>query len=163
MRTALALTLLLLLGCSTETDQPTSGAAPLTERPSPSPPGTVGTRELDAATRVAVAYVAAVREHDAAAIYELAWSGLRQAQTRPEFVAATDLEQVSDARISGIVQVGWSAEGQRLAIAPVIVTADQVRQIGRVLLVRERGRWRYLDVASPDQVPGLTQERPKGP
>ena len=154
MRAALALAVCLavLTGCS---EEPTQADDPVVSIPTPGP-------EVDAAVRLAVKYVEAVRQHDAGAVYELAWSGLRRKETRSEFLGRTKFGGVSDARISGTVEIGWDARGRRMAIVPVIVTASGAPQIGRVLLLKEGARWRYFDLALPDQVPDLTDEKPTG-
>lgn len=165
MRTALAVCLLLLTGCSAETSQPTSSTDLTTQTPTGTPTGAPSiptpSREVDAAVRVGVQYLEAVRADDAGAIYDLAWSGLRASETRDEFVERTVLDGVTNARVSGVARVGWDADGQRLAVVPVIVTADDVPQVGRVLLVREDQQWKFYDVTTPDAVPELTEERPK--
>ncbi|HSV38416.1 MAG TPA: hypothetical protein VLI04_06615 [Nocardioidaceae bacterium] len=152
MRTVLALAFCLsvLTGCS---EDPTLADDPAVSIPTPGP-------EVDAAVEVAVKYVEAVRQHDAGAVYELAWSGLRRKETRAEFLARTKFGGVSDARISGLAEVGWDSRGRRIAIVPVIVTASGAPQVGRVLLLKEAARWRYFDLALPDQVPDLTDQRP---
>jgi hypothetical protein len=148
--------LLAVTACSHSTETPYSSAPPITQAPTTKIPA-----DLDTAAKVAVRYVAAVRHHDAAAIYALAWSGLRKGVTRKAFVADMDLAGVTGARISGVVQVGWDDQGHRLAIAPVIVTSDKIPQIGRVLFLKEDGSWRFYDQRDPMQAPALTQERPK--
>ena len=62
--------------------------------------------ELDAAARVGVQYVEAVRHHDAGAIYALAWSGMREKESRAQFLERTKFGGVSDARISGTIRLG---------------------------------------------------------
>lgn len=147
------LALLLVSGCGGDGEaDPTSHETTMTI-PTPVP-------DVDAAAKVAVEYVEAVRHHDAGAIYALAWSGLREKETRGEFLDRTKFGGVSDARISGVIEVGWDKRGRRLAIVPIIVTVSQAPQIGRVLLIREQGAWRYFDLAVPDQVPDLTARRP---
>ena len=81
-------------------------------------------------------------------------------ETRAEFLRRTKFGGVSDARISGVIQVGWDPRGRRMAIVPVIVTVSEAPQVGRVLLLREDGAWRYFDLALPDQVPDLTDKHP---
>ena len=154
MRPVLApcLALVLLAGCSGEpTDEPTNPTTMTIPTPG---------QDVDAAARVAVEYLEAVRHHDAGAVYALAWSGLRAKETRAEFLRRTKFGGVSDARISGVIQVGWDPRGRRMAIVPVIVTVSEAPQVGRVLLLREDGAWRYFDLALPDQVPDLTDKHP---
>jgi len=152
MRAVLVLTVLVavLTGCSEEAPPPVDPAVSI---PTPGP-------EVDSAVRAAVEYVEAVRQHDAGAVYELAWSGLRRKETRSEFLARTKFGGVSDARISGMMEVGWDPRGRRMAIVPVIVTVSGAPQVGRVLLLKEAGTWRYFDLALPDQVPDLADQRP---
>ncbi|HET7735334.1 MAG TPA: hypothetical protein VFK52_05130 [Nocardioidaceae bacterium] len=154
MRRALVplVVLLLVAGCGGDGEaDPTSHETMTIPTPAP---------DVDAAAKVAVEYVEAVRHHDAGAVYALAWSGLRDKETRAEFLARTKFGGVSDARISGVIEVGWDRKGRRLAIVPIIVTVSEAPQIGRVLLIREQGVWRYFDLAVPDQVPDLTAKRP---
>jgi len=162
MRTALVVLLLALTACSNQPDVPVSSARPVTQAPTPS--GSAQPQpDLDAAVAAAVTWTDAVRRHDAGAIYDMAWSGLRQGTSRKAFVGDLDLDTVTNARLSGTVVVGWSKDGQRAAIAPVIVTSDEIPQIGRVILVREKGKWRFFNQVEPGQEPELSQDRPEGP
>ena len=160
MRTALPVLLLVLTGCSNGADAPYSSAPPITQAPTASASVPTPAPDVDAAATVAVKYVAAVREHNAAAIYQLAWSGLRKGVTKRAFAADMHLDGVTDARISGVLQVGWDDRGRRLAIAPVIVTSQAIPQIGRVLFLRENGQWRFFDMVDPLVAPELSPERP---
>lgn len=148
-----ALALLLVGGCGGDGESDTSAHETTMTIPTPAP-------DVDAAAKVAVEYVEAVRRHDAGAVYSLAWSGLRAKETRADFLDRTKFGGVSDARISGVIEVGWDDKGRRLAIVPIIVTVSEAPQIGRVLLIREQGAWRYFDLAVPDRVPDLTARRP---
>jgi hypothetical protein len=108
---------------------------------------------LEAPTQVAVKYVDALRHRDAGAIYALASSGLRAAVSRTEFLAETDLSGVSGARISNVLKVGRAEDGTVYAVAPIEVTVHGAVQDGRLILVQEGKRWRYVDSVAPDQAP----------
>lgn len=168
MRTPLALTAAVTLvtavalgGCSTEGQGPVTSVEAVTEAPTPTipdpEPGTVGP------TRVAVEYAEAMRARDAGALYDLASRAVQGAETREEYIERLDLSTVTNARLSGTVKVGWTEAGLRLAVAPVIVTADGLPQPGRIVLLREDGDWRYVDAVPIGSEPDLLAERPATP
>ena len=132
-------------------DQPTSSAQPITEAPTPTC-GADDPESLTAPTRVAAAYLEALRMHDEDAVYDIAASGLKSAQSRKEFTAGLSIDKVESARATGITAVGRS-EGKLLAITPVEVTVGGVSQAGRVVLVKESGKWRFLAAVSPPEAP----------
>lgn len=115
--------------------------------------------QLDAAVRVATKYTAAVRDHDAAAIWDMAAEEV-QRTARKKFVAGYSFDGVTDARISGIGAVGWTSTGRHLAVVPVTVTVNGAPQIGRILVEKQDGTWRFFDAVSLDQVPALTDRPP---
>ncbi|MFT4009164.1 MAG: hypothetical protein QM655_03880 [Nocardioidaceae bacterium] len=132
---------------TTETEVPESTASA-----SPSP-------QLDAAVRVAVKYARAVRDHDAGAIWDIAAKEV-QKTPRKKFVAGYSFAGVTNARLSGVGEVGWTTTGRHLAVVPVTVTVDDAPQIGRILIQKEGGRWRFFDAVTIDQVPALSDRPP---
>lgn len=142
---------------SAQADSPSTDHAPVvpdsTASTTPSP-------DLDAAVSIAVRYTEAVREHNAGAIWDIGSAEVRETE-RETFIEGYSFTGVTDARVSGVGEVGWDSSGQRMAIVPVIVTVAGAPQIGRILVVKENGEWRFYDAVSFEQTPALTQERPK--